>query len=68
MAGGGAVARLEPADPDRWPALLEEMVPRPLVRLALAGAGCSTSLVPLARSTDIRQGRRGLPITVICNR
>ena len=27
-----------PADPDRWPALLEEMLPRPLVRLALAEA------------------------------
>lgn len=27
-----------PADPDRWSALLEEMLPRPLVRLALAEA------------------------------
>ena len=58
-----------PADPDRWPALLEEILPRPLVRLALAEARLlHLALFRWRAAPTSRQGRGVLPITVICNR
>ncbi len=49
-----------PADPDRWPALLEEMVPRPLVRLALAEARLlHLALFRWRAAPDIPAGAQG---------
>lgn len=49
-----------PADPDRWPALLEEMVPRPLVRLALAEARLlHLALFRWRAAPDIPAGTQG---------
>lgn len=49
-----------PADPDRWPALLEEMVPRALVRLALAEARLlHLALFRWRAAPDIPAGTQG---------